>query len=164
MKRRAGEGRRGGQERGDPSPRGARTRSQPRGECSPRAGGCITLRGPRGGQRKGPRGGWVGGGPGVQRAAGVVPFCAPAEAAVIFVCVLFELIGSPGLPGVVARGPGPGNLTRVVPYRRALARFRKVRVREGVAASASQVWLRRAEAKRFHPRQWKQPLLVWRPA
>lgn len=38
------------------------------------------------------------GGPGVQRAAWDVPFCTPPEAAVIFVCVSFELIGSRSSP------------------------------------------------------------------
>lgn len=39
--------------------------------------------------------GWIGGGPGVQRVAWAIPYCAPPEAAVIFcVCMSFELIRS----------------------------------------------------------------------
>lgn len=124
--------------------RGMRGPGRSPGGVSSETGGLHSALGGREeGSGRDPPGGWVGGGLGVQKAAGAVPFCVPAEAAVIFVCVSFELM----------RGPRPGNLTRGFPAHRALARLPKVRVREGAAASESQVWLRRAQAKRLHPKQ-----------
>lgn len=67
------------------------------------------------------------GGPGVQRVAWDVPFCTPPEAAVIFVWVSFELLGSRSSPrwwagGVSVLGIGPG----VSLAGRAFARFPRV--------------------------------------
>lgn len=85
------EGQRGGPELGDPRWRGCRAPGR-----GPRAGVPREL-GLSGGPGKGSGDliGWIGGGPGVQRVAWAIPYCAPPEAAVIFcVCMSFELIRS----------------------------------------------------------------------
>lgn len=129
VRRRAGEGRRGGRERPDPRRPGLQDRVADLGcSCPPRARGCIPPPGAASGRGKGPEIlGKHWGGPGVQRADCAALFCAPSEPAVIFVCVFLELMRCPspargGSGASAAWGPDSGSLWLAGPDS-----FRKVR-------------------------------------